>query len=222
MNMDRAALPAATREVASWVAQLDYAQTCPSARAKSCAARCSTRSAAVSTATRRRGRRCCSTGRGQGGGKAEATVWGEAAPSLRASDAALVNGTSIHAFELDDYHQAKLHPGAVVIPAAIAMAEKLGCDRRAARHRDRRRLRSDDPLEPRARSFRRAAARLAPHRRVRTVRRRGGVRVLMGLDEERTAWALGLAGTQGAGLWAFNADGTMSKRLHAGRPPIRA
>jgi 2-methylcitrate dehydratase PrpD len=39
----------------------------------------------------------------------------------------------------------------------------------------------------------------------------------MGLDAERTAWALGLAGTQGAGLWAFNADGAMSKRLHAGK-----
>jgi 2-methylcitrate dehydratase PrpD len=39
----------------------------------------------------------------------------------------------------------------------------------------------------------------------------------MKLDEERTAWALGLAGTQGSGLWAFNADGTMSKRFHAGR-----
>ena len=39
-------------------------------------------------------------------------------------------------------------------------------------------------------------------------------------DESRrgaNAWALGLAGTQGAGLWAFNADGTMSKRLHAGQ-----
>jgi 2-methylcitrate dehydratase PrpD len=40
---------------------------------------------------------------------------------------------------------------------------------------------------------------------------------LMGLDAEKTAWALGLAGTQGSGLWAFNADGTMSKRFHAGR-----
>src|SRR5688500_2712840 len=39
----------------------------------------------------------------------------------------------------------------------------------------------------------------------------------MGLDEERTAWALGLAGTQGGGVWAFNADGAMSKRLHAGK-----
>jgi 2-methylcitrate dehydratase PrpD len=54
-----------------------------------------------------------------GGGKAHATVWGEPAPSLRAADAALVNGTSSHAFELDDYHNAKLHPGAVVVPAAL-------------------------------------------------------------------------------------------------------
>src|SRR5678815_4649346 len=41
--------------------------------------------------------------------------------------------------------------------------------------------------------------------------------VLMGLDPEQTAWALGLAGTQGSGVWAFNADGAMSKRLHAGK-----
>jgi 2-methylcitrate dehydratase PrpD len=40
---------------------------------------------------------------------------------------------------------------------------------------------------------------------------------LLKLNEEQTAWALGLAGTQGSGLWAFNADGTMSKRFHAGR-----
>ena len=40
---------------------------------------------------------------------------------------------------------------------------------------------------------------------------------LLKLNPEQTAWALGLAGTQGAGTWAFNADGTMSKRLHAGK-----
>src|SRR5438477_468184 len=34
---------------------------------------------------------------------------------------------------------------------------------------------------------------------------------------DATVWALGLAGTQGAGVWAFNADGAMSKRLHAGK-----
>jgi 2-methylcitrate dehydratase PrpD len=43
------------------------------------------------------------------------------------------------------------------------------------------------------------------------------VAVLLGFDQQRTAWALGLAGTQSGGLFAFNADGTMSKRLHPGR-----
>ena len=39
----------------------------------------------------------------------------------------------------------------------------------------------------------------------------------MWLDTEQTAWALGLAATQGSGLFAFNADGAMSKRFHPGR-----
>jgi 2-methylcitrate dehydratase PrpD len=37
------------------------------------------------------------------------------------------------------------------------------------------------------------------------------------LDEEQLVWAFGNAGTQATGLWQFNADGDMSKHLHAGR-----
>jgi 2-methylcitrate dehydratase PrpD len=149
--------------------------------------------------------------------KAEATVWGEAAPSLRASDAALVNGTSIHAFELDDYHQAKLHPGAVVIPAAVAIAEKLGSTGEqlltaiAAGYEVM--IRTSLALNP-------SAARLRGWHLTGVCGPLGAAAAcasLMKLDEEQTAWALGLAGTQGSGLWAFNADGTMSKRFHAGR-----
>jgi 2-methylcitrate dehydratase PrpD len=40
---------------------------------------------------------------------------------------------------------------------------------------------------------------------------------LLGLSADEMASALGLAGTQSAGLWAFLADGAMSKRFHAGR-----
>jgi len=152
-----------------------------------------------------------------GGSKAEATVWGDSAATLRAADAALVNGTSSHAFELDDYHNAKLHPGAVVVPAAMAMAEKT--------HADGKRLitaivagyevmiRTSLALEP-------SAARLRGWHLTGVCGPLGAAAacaVLLGLDTEHTAWALGLAGTQGAGLWAFNADGTMSKRLHAGK-----
>ncbi len=40
---------------------------------------------------------------------------------------------------------------------------------------------------------------------------------LLGLNSEWISNALGLAGTQSSGLWAFTADGSMSKRLHSGR-----
>jgi len=152
-----------------------------------------------------------------GAGKAEATVWGEAAPSLRAADAALVNGTASHAFELDDYHNAKLHAGAVVVPAAMAMAEKLSANGErlvtalAAGYEVM--IRSSLALNP-------SAARLRGWHITGICGPFGAAAAcasLLGLDDEQTAWALGLAGTQGAGTWAFNADGTMSKRFHAGK-----
>jgi hypothetical protein len=40
---------------------------------------------------------------------------------------------------------------------------------------------------------------------------------LLGLNEDDMASALGMAGTQSAGLWAFTAEGAMSKRFHPGR-----
>lgn len=152
-----------------------------------------------------------------GGGSAVATVWGDKAPSLRAADAALVNGTSAHAFELDDYHNAKLHPGAVVVPAALAMAEQTGADGRtlvtAIVAGYEVMIRTSLALNP-------SAARLRGWHLTGVCGPQGAAAacaVLLGLDAEHTAWALGLAGTQGAGLWAFNADGAMSKRLHAGK-----
>jgi 2-methylcitrate dehydratase PrpD len=152
-----------------------------------------------------------------GGAKPEATVWGDATPSLRAADAALVNGTASHAFELDDYHNAKLHAGAVVVPAALAMAEKLDASGErlvtavAAGYEVM--IRSSLALNP-------SATRLRGWHITGVCGPLGAAAAcasLQGLDTGRTAYALGLAGTQGAGTWAFNADGTMSKRLHAGK-----
>lgn len=39
----------------------------------------------------------------------------------------------------------------------------------------------------------------------------------MKLDKEKIVNALGLAGPQSAGLWAFIEDGSLSKKLHSGR-----
>src|SRR5436190_6441028 len=42
-------------------------------------------------------------------------------------DAALANGTAIHGFEIDDAHvSSSLHPGAVSLPASLAVAEAQG------------------------------------------------------------------------------------------------
>ncbi len=40
---------------------------------------------------------------------------------------------------------------------------------------------------------------------------------ILGLSRKEMASALGMAGTQSAGLWAFTADGSESKRFHPGR-----
>jgi 2-methylcitrate dehydratase PrpD len=216
MNMDRKAVPAATRELATWVAQLRYENIPERTREVVRCAILDTLGCGVYGYNTPWAKMLLEWARA-GASKAEATVWGDSAPSLRTADVALVNGTSAHAFELDDYHNAKLHPGAVVVPAAIAMAEKLASDGRrlvtaiAAGYEVM--IRSSIALNP-------SAARLRGWHLTGVCGPFGAAAacaVLMGLDAERTAWALGLAGTQGAGLWAFNADGAMSKRLHAGK-----
>jgi 2-methylcitrate dehydratase PrpD len=221
MNMDRSAIPskgtlAPTRALAAWISQLRYDDLPQRTREVVRSALLDTVGCGVYGYRTPWARMLLEWARA-GGNKAEATVWGDARPSLRAADAALVNGTSSHAFELDDYHNAKLHAGAVVIPAAVAMAEKLRADGKrlvtaiAAGYEVM--IRSSLAMNPSATRLRGwhitgvcgpfgAAAACA---------------MLMHLDAERTAWALGLAGTQGAGVWAFNADGAMSKRLHAGK-----
>ncbi len=57
------------------------------------------------------------------GSQGKATLFGESV-TVAPSRAALANGTASHGFELDDIIQGALvHPGAVVIPAALAVAE---------------------------------------------------------------------------------------------------
>ncbi len=59
----------------------------------------------------------------EGRGKRESTLWLQKfkGPSTNVS---LGLGTMIHSFDYDDYHQAKIHPGAVVIPAVMTIGER--------------------------------------------------------------------------------------------------
>jgi 2-methylcitrate dehydratase PrpD len=217
MNFDRRAVAAPTRELAAWIAGLRHADLPERTRAVVRCAILDTLGCGAHGYQTPWAKMVLAWTRAGGTGRRESTVWGDATPSLRAADAALANGVACHAFELDDYHNAKLHAGAVVIPAAVAIAEKIGAGGEklvtaiAAGYETM--IRSSLALNP-------SAARLRGWHITGICGPFGAAAAcasLLGLDAEKTAWALGLAGTQGAGTWAFNADGTMSKRLHPGK-----
>ncbi len=134
-----------------------------------------------------------------------------------ASLAALLNGTSAHAFQLDEIHlKSTLHPGSLALPAAFALAE-------TGRAVDGREL---------------ITAIVAGYEvgiRVGLAAKGGmfksgfhnqgttGVFVAaaaaarsLGLDVHQTQHALGIAGSQAAGLMAVQA-GAMTKSFHSGR-----
>jgi 2-methylcitrate dehydratase PrpD len=220
-NPPAAPQPGLTRHVAAWVAGLRHAQLPEATRQAVRAALLDTLGVGLygrALPWSRAVAQWAAQGRGVGGSaNGGATGWGEAAPSLRAADAALVNGVAAHAYELDDYHNAKLHPGAVVIPAVLALGEAVQADGAALELAIAAgyevMIRTGLALDP-------SAARLRGWHLTGVCGPLGaaaGCASLLGLDAEHTAWALGLAGTQGAGLFAFNADGAMSKRFHAGR-----
>lgn len=144
-------------------------------------------------------------------------VWGKGT-MLPLSYAVLMNGMAAHSLELDDVHtRSKTHIGAVVIPAAWTLAEYLGA-----------------PVE----EFLAAVvggyetmARVGMAFGVSSHRNQGwhatatagtfgataACARLLKLTPRQTLWALGLAGTQSSGVWAFLADGADNKILHTGR-----
>src|ERR1043166_4392539 len=59
---------------------------------------------------------------GLSGGGAASLFW--RSDKVSPADAALANGTAIHGFEIDDAHvSSSLHPGAVTLPAALAVGQ---------------------------------------------------------------------------------------------------
>lgn len=61
------------------------------------------------------------------GGPAESTIWGPERARTSAQNAALANGTAAHALDYDDYILSMPgHPSAPVLPALMAVGERLG------------------------------------------------------------------------------------------------
>jgi 2-methylcitrate dehydratase PrpD len=143
-----------------------------------------------------------------------ATLWGHGKRAGSAA-AALANGTALHGFELDDVHvRAMIHPGAVVLPAVLALAETedvSGSELLTAivvGYEVGIRVGICAGLPHGARGYHATGT-------VGCVASAAGAARLLGLDTDRTSNALGIGGTQAAGLYCARA-GAMTKRFHAG------
>ena len=144
------------------------------------------------------------------------SIWGTNA-RLSSDHAALVNGTQVQGFELDDVHRkAVLHVGAVTLPALIAVAEshtKLsGRDfltAAVAGYEIGPRVGLCMGQEHIGQGWHSGAT-------VGIFSAAAGAARALGLDAEKTVHALGIAGTQSSGLMAAQ-YGAMVKRMHAGR-----
>src|SRR5580692_5687640 len=151
------------------------------------------------------------------GGKCR--ILGRGGRSVQAPAAALANGALAHAFELDSLTRpgAGAHPGATVLPPALAIAQERDSDGRAliaalvAGNEVMIRIGRATGHTNEARGFH-APGTTGPF----------GAAVacglLLGLDERRMTNALGIAGSLAGGLLEFaKGDGGMVKRLHLGR-----
>lgn len=144
-----------------------------------------------------------------------AAVWGT---GLRLSlpHAALVNGTQIQGFELDDVHRhGVLHVGAVTLPALIAVTEETPMSGRdflaaaVAGYEVGPRVGICMGQEHIGQGWHSGAT-------VGVFSAAAGAARGLQLDCDQTIHALGIAGTQAAGLMAAQ-YGAMVKRMHAGR-----
>ncbi len=140
--------------------------------------------------------------------------WGRTVP---ATTAALLNGTFIQGFELDDFHPlAPLHSASLLLPALIACAEERGGVSGA-----RFLLAAIAGFEvgPRVGLALRGAQMLSRGWHSGPVfgthAAAAGAGVLLDLDAARFEDAFGLAGTQSAGLMAAQYE-AMCKRMHHG------
>jgi 2-methylcitrate dehydratase PrpD len=150
------------------------------------------------------------------GGEKESTLLGRKY-KVSAPNAALANGTMIHGFELDDIHRLSiLHPGSVTLPAALGVGET------------RKKCTGKEFLTSLVAGYE-VGVRVGMgvgashlHRGYHPTGTHGTFAAaaaagkLLGLDEEKMVHALGIAGTQAAGLMAAQ-FAAMVKRMHAGR-----
>ncbi len=133
-----------------------------------------------------------------------------------AYDAALINGTAAHGEDYDDtFEGGPVHSGAVVVPAVLAACEREALPGAAALRgivvgaELMCRLSLVAPKAIHAAGFHPTAV-------LGTLAAAGGVAAALDLPSGEAVAALGIAGSLASGIIEYLAEGTWTKRMHAG------
>ena len=138
------------------------------------------------------------------------------AETYSAEGAAMLNGTAAHGEDFDDsFEGGPVHSGAVVVPAVLAACERFGCNG------ERALLGIAAGVEAMCRLSLVAPKRIHnagfhPTAVLGAIASTLSVAKTLGLNEGQTADALGIAGSMASGIIEYLADGSWTKRLHAG------
>src|SRR3954463_4466998 len=143
------------------------------------------------------------------------TAIGHARP-MSAAGAAFVNGTAAHGEDFDDtFEGGPVHAGAVIVPAVLAACERYNPDGRpallgiAGGGEVMCRLSAVAPTLAHKAGFHPTAIYGAAGAAA-------GVATALGLDRRQTVDALGVVGSMASGIIEDLAEGTWTKRMHAG------
>ena len=136
--------------------------------------------------------------------------------TLSAAGAALVNGTAAHGEDFDDtFEGGPVHAGAVIVPAVLAACERHGADGQAALLGIAAgvevlcRLSLVTPKLVHKAGFHPTAV-------LGAMGAAAGIGAALKLDQRQLVDALGVAGSMASGIIEYLAEGTWTKRMHAG------
>lgn len=151
-----------------------------------------------------------------GTGRSTIVGWTQTVP---APAAALCNGTAAHGFELDDHlDEAIVHPGAIVVSAALATAEAVGANGErllagiVAGYEVLNRIGLAMGVRPAQRGYHKTAVAGPLGAAVAA-----GIVMRLPADQVFTALCLACATASGTKAFASGTGGGMEKRMHAGR-----
>lgn len=152
------------------------------------------------------------------GGRGRCTIVGQS-QTVPAPAAALCNGTAAHGFELDDHlDEAIVHPGAIVVSAALATAEATSATGErlllgiVAGYEVLNRIGLAMGVRPAQRGYHKTAVAGPLGAAVAA-----GIVMQLPADRLFTALCLSCATASGTKAFASGAGGGMEKRMHAGR-----